>query len=169
MDDHDAYDLAEMLRSELHEGADRIADSINRLTATVKKLQPAPVPTNQAVSNRLAISAGGNSVNPTITVDTTDGTVTLEFQDDRGGPATAPADATVVFDSDNPAVCAVAADATNPFQGNLAPASVGSFNLSATVTGTYANGTAIGSPAPLALAVTGGVAVSNLLVAAASN
>ena len=147
---------------------EEVVDAIDRLTAAVKALSPPPTPTNQAVSCRLVVTEG-DQVAATITVDTTDGTVTLEFQDDRGGPAAAPADATVVFDSDNPAVCAVAADATNPFQGNLAPASVGSFNLSATVTGTYANGTAIGSPAPLALAVTGGVAVSNLLVAAASN
>jgi hypothetical protein len=154
-----------------------IRDAIDRQTAQqarsarliAKAISGLAPTTNDATSCKLTIAIGGDSVNPIISVDTTTGTVTLTFEDDKGDPATAPAGATVVFSSDTPAVCAVTADATNPLQGDLAPASVGTFNLSAAVTGTYANGTPIAAPAAYAGTVVAGAAAGDSLVVQASN
>lgn len=75
----------------------------------------------------------------------------------------------MTFGSDTPTVCTVATDATNPFQGDLTPVAVGSFSLSATATGSYANGNPIESPAAVALTIEAGAAAGDLLVVAAGN
>jgi hypothetical protein len=154
------------LESAIYNAAKEITQAIDRLTSAVKAIQQ---PNNAATGNRLIVSVGGSSLNPTITVDTTNATVTLEFQDDKGDATTAPSGASVVFSSDTPSVCTVAADATNPFQGDLSPVAIGSFNLSAVVSGSYANQTAIAPPAPLALTIQAGAAAGDALVVAASN
>src|ERR1039458_8407994 len=145
---------------------EEVVDAIDRLTAAVKALSPPPTPTNQAVSCRLVVTEG-DQVAATITVDTTDGTVTLTFQDDHGDPTPAPATAAVVFSSDTETICTVAPDSVNPFQGNLTPVAAGSFTLSATTSGSYVNSNPILAPAPVALTIQAGAAVGDLLVVAA--
>jgi hypothetical protein len=156
-----------------HRRRDSLADvveAIDRLTAQVALVAKELTPTNtDATSCKLTIAVGGNQMAAVITVDTTDGTVNLEFQDDKGDAAEAPVGAGVVFSSDTPSVCTVAVDAASDFQGDLTPVAVGSFVLSAQVTGNYANGTPIETPAPLPLTIVAGAAASDLLVAAASN
>lgn len=151
---------------EIAQAIDRQTGAINKLAAIVAKLTPS---TNQATGNRLIVSIGGDSVDPVITVDTTDGSVTLAFTDDKGDPTAAPDGVTVSYSIDNTSVCTVAADATNPLEGDLSPVAIGSFNLSASVTGSYANGNPIGNPAPYAGTIVAGAAAEDDLVIAASN
>lgn len=159
---------AKEIAQALDRSATRSVQAIDQLTAAVKSLPISP-PTNSATGNRLIVSIGGDSVDPVITVDTTDGTVTLAFTDDKGDPTAAPAGVTVTYSIDGTSVCTVAADATNPLEGDLTPVAIGSFNLSASVTGTYANGNPIGNPAPYAGTIVAGAAAEDDLVIAASN
>jgi hypothetical protein len=146
---------------------EEVVDAIDRLTVQVSLIAKALGPDNQATNNTLIIAVGGNQMATTITVDTTDATVTLAFQDDKGDPTPAPATAAVVFNSDTETICTVAPDSVNPFQGNLTPVAAGSFTLSATTSGSYVNSNPILAPAPVALTIQAGAAVGDLLVVAA--
>ena len=112
-----------------------------------------------------------------ITVDTTNETVTVEFEDDKGDTnASAPIAASgsplvVTFASDNEAVATVATDGTNPLQGDVTVVGEGSANLSASLA--YADGTPVleadgvtpfPAPASVAVTVSAGAAVGDALV-----
>lgn len=86
-----------------------------------------------------------------ITVDTTNETVTLEFQDDHGDTAATPDGAVVAFTSDNPAVATVAVDSANPLQGDITPVTVGTANIGATIAD--ASGAPINEPSGQPFAV----------------
>jgi len=106
----------------------------------------------------------------TLTIDQT-GTAVLQFLDDKGDVTTAPPDPTspgalavVAFASDNTAVATV-----DPAAGTVAPVTIGTFNLSATVLnsdGTPAlepDGITPFTPAPVACQVTPGAAATDAL------
>lgn len=102
----------------------------------------------------------------TITVDTTNETVVVDFVDDKGDVAVAPSGATVVYSSDTPTVVTVATDATNPLQGDITVVAEGTANISAVLSNALeADGvTEIPDPAPVAVTVTAGAAVGADLV-----
>lgn len=70
----------------------------------------------------------------TITVDTTNETVSLQWVDDKGDTdAVAPAGAVVTFTSDNESVATVTVDGSNPLQGDISLVAEGSANIGATI------------------------------------
>ena len=91
----------------------------------------------------------------TLTVDTTNGTATIGFEDDKGDPTAAPAGASATFESDTPTVLTIATDANNPLQGDIAVVGEGTANISATLAGALeADGvTPIPNPAPVSVTV----------------
>jgi len=101
-----------------------------------------------------------------ITVDTVNETVTVSFEDDKGNATAAPAGATVTFASDNAAAATVAADPSNPLQGDITPVAVGVANVSAALVGALESDgvTAIPDPAPVAVTVSAGAANQAALV-----
>ena len=109
----------------------------------------------------------------TITVDTVNEIATVGFTDDKGDTnAAAPAGAVVTFTSDNPAAATVAADATNPLQGNITPVAEGVTNIGATVADASGNPlleadgvTPWAAIVPVALTVNPGAAVGAVLTA----
>ncbi|MGH9060161.1 MAG: hypothetical protein ACRDZY_11705, partial [Acidimicrobiales bacterium] len=126
---------------------------------------PAPPPV--ATVTKAVLSIKGGDMAGTITVDTTNEVVNLSYEDDKGDPTAAPAGASVVFASDNPAVLTVGtptATATG-FTAPLTPVAPGSYNLSATQSGAVeADGTTpIPDPAPFAGTVVAGPASQAVL------
>jgi hypothetical protein len=113
-----------------------------------------------------AILTIGSNMPGTITVDTTNETVVVDFVDDKGDVAVAPSGATVVYSSDTPTVVTVATDATNPLQGDITVVAEGTANISAVLSNALeADGvTEIPDPAPVAVTVTAGAAVGADLV-----
>lgn len=97
-----------------------------------------------------------------LTVDSTNKTMTVGFLDDKGDTTTAPAGASVSFGSDNPAAATVAADATDPWSGDITVVAEGSGNFTAALYGAMeADGvTAIADPAPAPFTVGPGPAAS---------
>jgi hypothetical protein len=134
----------------------------------LKRIKSTPVKKNQAVS--AALKLGGSNMAGQINVDTTNETVTVEFLDDKGDTdaaapvATSGAATVVVFSSDTPSVATIAADSTNPLQGDVTTVAEGSANLSATLS--FADGSPFpfASPAPVAVTVSAGAAVGDALV-----
>lgn len=108
----------------------------------------------------------------TITVDTTNETVTFVFDDSHGDTDVAePTGAVVAFASSDPAVATIAVDATNPLVGDIAVVAEGTSSISALVTnpdGTpflEADGvTPFPTPDPVTVTVTAGAAVGDKLV-----
>lgn len=133
----------------------------------IHELQHPPKPPKPVATK--ALLTIGDNMPGAITVDTTNETVALSFVDDKGDVATAPDGATVSFASDNVAVATVAADPSNPLQGDITPVSIGSANISATVSGAVeADGvTPFPSPDPVAVTVSAGAAVGDSLVLSA--
>lgn len=120
---------------------------------------------------------GGQQMPGSITVDTTNETVTVEFEDDKGDTdATAPIAASgaalvVTFVSDNPSVATVNNDAGNTLQGDITPVGEGTANISASLA--YADGTpvleadgqtAFPDPTAVQVTVSAGAAVGDSLV-----
>jgi hypothetical protein len=131
-----------------------------QITKTLNKLLG--VDSGEAVSVQLipgGITMSTTAPNTgTLTVDTVNGTVTIQYTDDKGDTnAAAPADASPSFVSDNPSVLTVSADATNPLQGDLVPVAEGVANVSASGLGTAPDGTSF-SASPIAITVTAGTA-----------
>lgn len=62
--------------------------------------------------------------------DTTTGTITVAFQDDKGNPVEPPANlGAIPFTSDNETVVTVAVDPANPLQAHISPVGVGQANV----------------------------------------
>jgi hypothetical protein len=96
----------------------------------VTLVQPAPAPD---AATRAILITKGSAMPGTITVDTTDETATLAWVDDKGDVTTGPAGVVVTFTSDTPTVATVAADATNPLQGDVTPVGIGTASIGATM------------------------------------
>jgi hypothetical protein len=132
---------------------------------TITLVQPAPVPSQPT---HATLTVKGSQMPGQITVDTTNETATIDFVDDHGDVAAAPAGAVVAFTSDNPAVATIAADSANPLQGDVTPVSVGTANLSATITGAFEpDGVTPFTVASVAVTVSAGAAAGADLVLSA--
>lgn len=119
----------------------------------------------------------GEQMPGSITVDTANETVTIEFVDDRGDTNAAPPVSpdgnpiVVTFTSDNTAVVTVATDASNPLMGDITPVAEGTANIGATLANDdgspvlEADGvTPFPTPATVAVTVGPGAAVGDSLV-----
>jgi hypothetical protein len=116
------------------------------LTQILAGEQPSPTGPGQAVSGKLTITPKGEPMS--FTVDSTTGTGTYVFDDDKGDVATQPAGSTVAFSSDTPTVATVAADGTNPLQADITIVGVeGTATITAVTNGADGN--------PLAFAADG--------------
>ena len=137
------------------------------LTKWYEEWVAANIITHQAVRAVLTLSNQGDQMPGTITVDTTNETVTLGFVDDKGDTNAAPpvaasgASLVVTFASDNTAVATVAVDASSSVVGDITPVAEGTANISATLA--YTDGSPVleadgvtAFPAPAAVAVTVG-------------
>lgn len=143
-----------------------LGDQLDKILSAVLALGPTPA-NNQATTATFRI---GDSNMATFTVDETTGTGVVGFEDDKGDTdAPQPVGSTVAFTSDNPSVVSVAADATNPLQADLTVEGVeGSANITASVNDANGNPiteaddgtTAFTQPAPVAVTVSAGQAVS---------
>jgi hypothetical protein len=125
-----------------------------------------PKPENRpAVATRLIL--GGTMPAGSITVDTTNETVTLQFVDDKGDATDAPAGSAISFQTSDPNVATVAADPNNQLQGNITPVGVGTVQVSAVVTGANdPSGNPLPNPDPVSLNVNPGAPVGERLVLA---
>ncbi len=147
--------------SGLQEDIGNLTTAIAPLDAAVQEagmLQPQAF---QATKAKMGANMAGS-----ITVDTTNETVSVVFDDDKGNVAVAPEGATATWASDNPAVATVAADFTNSLVGNVTPLTPGTANISATGSGWLeADGvTEIPDPAPAVVTVAAGPANTAVLV-----
>jgi hypothetical protein len=146
-------------------------DVTGAVNVTVIEPTPsAPVATHAVLI--IKSTTGGTNMPGSITVDTTNETVTLAFTDDHGDTdAVGPAGAVVTFASDNDAVATVANDASNAMVGDITPVAEGTANISATLTAadgtplTEADGTTpFPTPDAVAVTVSAGAAVGDSLV-----
>lgn len=162
---HRDPDRYERLERRLERAEQRI-NTLVRLTRRQDRrirqleLEVAVLDAGAAVTASLTIEPIGDTMPGSITIDTTNETAVLTFEDKIGDPTAAPTGATVVFASDNTAVATVAADAANPFQADVTPVGLGTANISAALTGALEPDgvTAIPNPAPVAVTVSAGAA-----------
>lgn len=128
-------------------------------------------PVTATATHAVLIVNQGEVMPGSITVDTTNETVTLQFVDDKGDVATGPDGVVVTFASDNTSVATVATDSANALQGDVTPVGIGTANLSATLAN--ADGSAVleadgvtpfPTPASVAVTVSAGAAVGDSLV-----
>ncbi len=128
--------------------------------------------TSPAVSAKLALGTKEDPMPGTITIDTTNETVTLSFQDRLGEDTAAPANlGPVAFTTDDPAVATVATDAANPLQGDITPVGAGTVNIGVDALVDTAGATLVEAdgvtpfpvPSPQALTVNPGAAVGDRL------
>lgn len=99
-----------------------------------------------------------------ISVDSTTGKVTLEFDDDKGDTdAAEPAGDEVTFTSENLAVFTVAADPTNGLVGDITPVAEGAANVVVNVRDSTGNATAF-PPISALVTIVAGAAVGDALV-----
>jgi hypothetical protein len=126
-----------------------------------------------AVAISATVTIIGDAMTPTstITVDTTTGTAVLEFVDDHGDTdAAAPDGAQAQWSSDNTAVATIVNAADNPLNGDITPVAEGTTNISVALTDASGNpltlpdGTVFPTPAPVALTVGAGNAISAAVV-----
>ena len=102
-----------------------------------------------------------------LSIDATDGTATLDYEDDHNDPnAPTPADAALVATSSDETVVTVAQDATNPLQFDLTPVAVGDFTITVSGLGTdAATGAAIADVTASDSIVVGDAASGSLVIA----
>jgi len=94
----------------------------------------------RAVAASMFVKGDPSAMDVTFTVDTTDGTATLQFVDDKGDTdATAPDGLTAAYSSDNPAAATVTNDTTNPLQGDITVVGEGVANISVALTDANGN------------------------------
>lgn len=150
---------------ELASAFQRFKRQTSRQIAALKRAIVVLQDSGSAVAIKFSI--GGDRMPGQITVDTTNETATVDFVDDKGNDADAPAGVVMSFSSDNEAVATVVADADNPLQADITPTGLGSANISATSNGSAleADGvTPIPDPEPKAVTVSAGAAAGENFV-----
>jgi hypothetical protein len=104
----------------------------------------------------------GTDGNTHINVDSTTGTVTLEFTDDKGDVTSVPDGVSVAFTSSDETTVTVANDANTPNQGNLSLLKAGTgITVTATPSGANAPSGQPFSPQSVTLDVDPGAAVDD--------
>lgn len=147
---------------------DHISEQIDDLIALLSTPSPPVPPPSTGTAVSAAIILEGATMATDLTVDSVGKKLTINWTDDRGDKAAAPAGVVVTYASDNPAAATVAADPADPTAADITVVAEGSGNFTATFGGTALNaaGAPIADPAPEPFTVGAGPAAAASLAVA---
>ena len=116
---------------------DKLLEYVDHLEESHEALEKRVAAIEQLFRLRGTLTIGGNMAGAGLSIDATNGTVTLGYTDDHGDvQPTPPADAAPAFSSSDDTIVTVASSADNPLVGQLTPVAVGDFVITCTGLGT---------------------------------